>query len=311
MTASWRSKEARGIIHSKSKGPRIRWVNAINPSLRAGDEMSCPSSISEAGGKYEGATNFSFLCLLFSADWMIPNHLGRAVHCSESTDSNVKLIQKYPQRHTHKQWLTWAPMVQSYWHIKLTITVKNLGRGIIDIIFLEFRQKCRSSNLRLKRTRRVNPGLYCRQETGEGNGNLLQYSCLENPMDRRAWQAIVHRAAKNWTRLSDFTSSSGSGSQSWLLIRTTGNLKKSREMAYELNKTALNPGWRCLCFCDLRILKRSLSKFTQRGQVPAFSSIAPHRSDHSFSRKKSSSLVAQAVKNLPAMQEIQVWSLGW
>ena len=28
--------------------------------------------------------------------------------------------------------------------------------------------------------------------TGEGNGNLLQYSCLENPMDRGAWQATVH-----------------------------------------------------------------------------------------------------------------------
>ena len=27
---------------------------------------------------------------------------------------------------------------------------------------------------------------------GEGNGNPLQYSCLENPMDRRAWQAAVH-----------------------------------------------------------------------------------------------------------------------
>jgi len=31
---------------------------------------------------------------------------------------------------------------------------------------------------------------------GEGNGNLLQYSCLENPMDRGAWRATVHRAAR-------------------------------------------------------------------------------------------------------------------
>ena len=30
----------------------------------------------------------------------------------------------------------------------------------------------------------------------EGNGNLLQYSCLENPMDIGAWQAIVHKVAK-------------------------------------------------------------------------------------------------------------------
>ena len=33
---------------------------------------------------------------------------------------------------------------------------------------------------------------------GEGNGNPLQYSCLEHPMDRGAWQATVHRAAKEW-----------------------------------------------------------------------------------------------------------------
>ena len=31
---------------------------------------------------------------------------------------------------------------------------------------------------------------------GEGNGNILQYSCLENPMGRGAWQAIVHGIAK-------------------------------------------------------------------------------------------------------------------
>ena len=35
----------------------------------------------------------------------------------------------------------------------------------------------------------------------EGNGNPLQYSCLENPMDREAWQATVHRAPKSWTQL--------------------------------------------------------------------------------------------------------------
>ena len=33
--------------------------------------------------------------------------------------------------------------------------------------------------------------------TGEGNGNPLQYSCLENPMDREAWQATVHGVAES------------------------------------------------------------------------------------------------------------------
>ena len=40
---------------------------------------------------------------------------------------------------------------------------------------------------------------------GEGNGTPLQYSCLENPMDRGAWWATVHGVAKSQTRLSDFT----------------------------------------------------------------------------------------------------------
>ena len=38
---------------------------------------------------------------------------------------------------------------------------------------------------------------------GEGNGNPLQYSCLENPMHRGAWQATVHGVAKILAQLSD------------------------------------------------------------------------------------------------------------
>ena len=38
-----------------------------------------------------------------------------------------------------------------------------------------------------------------------GNGTLLQYSCLENPMDGGAWKAAVHGVAKSRTRLSAFT----------------------------------------------------------------------------------------------------------
>ena len=40
---------------------------------------------------------------------------------------------------------------------------------------------------------------------GEGNGNLLQYSYLKNPMDGGVWSATVHGVAKSRTRLSDFT----------------------------------------------------------------------------------------------------------
>ena len=41
------------------------------------------------------------------------------------------------------------------------------------------------------------PGLG--RSPGEGNGNPLQYSCLENPMDREAWWATVHGVTKSWT----------------------------------------------------------------------------------------------------------------
>ena len=46
---------------------------------------------------------------------------------------------------------------------------------------------------------------YFRQYYGESNGNPLQYSCLENPMDKRAWWAAVHGVTKSRTQLSDFT----------------------------------------------------------------------------------------------------------
>ena len=48
------------------------------------------------------------------------------------------------------------------------------------------------------------PGLG--RSPGEGNGNPLQYSCLENPTDSGAWWATVHGVEKSRTLLSDFTS---------------------------------------------------------------------------------------------------------
>ena len=45
------------------------------------------------------------------------------------------------------------------------------------------------------------PGLG--RSSGGGHGNPLQYSCLENPMDRGAWWATVHGFTKSYTQLSD------------------------------------------------------------------------------------------------------------
>ena len=42
-----------------------------------------------------------------------------------------------------------------------------------------------------------------RRSPGGGNDNPLQCSCLENPVDRGAWQATVHEVTKSWTQLSD------------------------------------------------------------------------------------------------------------
>ena len=57
--------------------------------------------------------------------------------------------------------------------------------------------------LSVQETQRCRFDPWVGRSPGVGNGKLLQYSCLENSMDRGAWRAIVHGAAKSWTQLSD------------------------------------------------------------------------------------------------------------
>ena len=45
--------------------------------------------------------------------------------------------------------------------------------------------------------------LLFRKNSGEGNGTPLQYSCLENPRDGKAWWAAIYGVTQSWTRLSD------------------------------------------------------------------------------------------------------------
>src|SRR5574341_408764 len=52
---------------------------------------------------------------------------------------------------------------------------------------------------------------------GEGNGNPLQCSCLENPRDRGAWWAAINGVAQSWTRLKRLSSSSSSNRDSSLI----------------------------------------------------------------------------------------------
>ena len=64
---------------------------------------------------------------------------------------------------------------------------------------------------------------------GEENGNPVQYSCLENPMDRGAWRAAVHGVAKSWTRLSDCTHTctrNGKETQKWKGVEKEREIEK-------------------------------------------------------------------------------------
>ena len=56
--------------------------------------------------------------------------------------------------------------------------------------------------------------------TGEGNGNPLQCSCLENPRDGGAWWAAVYGVAQGWTRLKRLSSGGGSSSATWEALFT-------------------------------------------------------------------------------------------
>ena len=75
------------------------------------------------------------------------------------------------------------------------------------MIFLIHILKSRNKNLprNSQKKRRLDLWLLEAGWGGEGNGTPLQYSCLENPMDRGAWWAAVHGVAKSWTQLRDFT----------------------------------------------------------------------------------------------------------
>ena len=94
---------------------------------------------------------------------------------------------------------------------------------------------------------------------GEGNSNPLQYSCLENPMDRGAWQATVHGVAKSQTRLSNFTSLSTIG-------KLRGMISFSKQPLISVtNRYKRIPSWysydeRCLNYYKIFIIYDSHAK---------------------------------------------------
>ena len=68
---------------------------------------------------------------------------------------------------------------------------------------------------------KIDNSLQLRTYSGEGNGNPLQYSCLQNPRDREAWWAAAYGGAQSWTRLKQLSSSSSSSSKN-IFILTLG-----------------------------------------------------------------------------------------
>ena len=70
---------------------------------------------------------------------------------------------------------------------------------------------------------------------GEGNGNLLQYSCLENAMDRGAWRALVHWVKKSWSQLSAHTHT-----HTHIYIYITESLCCTLETLYSINQLYFN-----------------------------------------------------------------------
>ena len=74
-----------------------------------------------------------------------------------------------------------------------------LGGGYAQIMGFPGGISGKESACQCRRCKRCKLEPWSERFPGEGNGNLFQYSCLGNPMDRGAWQAIVHGVTKNGT----------------------------------------------------------------------------------------------------------------
>ena len=102
-----------------------------------------------------------------------------------------------------------------------------------------------------------------RWSPGEGNGNPLQYSCLENPMDRRAWRATVHSVAKSWTQLKRISTHTMNLTMYWPIKEGSG-LKWLKTQISEIGRPRFIPWlfhllavwacyWALLLFLENRI----------------------------------------------------------
>ena len=123
-------------------------------------------------------------------------------------------------------------------------------REFPEVLFLSLVNNSENMGDGFARKPGFDPGLG--RSPGEGNGNPLQYSYLENPMDRGAWQATVHRVAKSRTRLSNFTHSTHS------LTQVLESLEASPSIALVNDVQLIQRHLEVLCcFSSFSLLPRS------------------------------------------------------
>ena len=119
--------------------------------------------------------------------------------------------------------------------------------------------------------------------TGEGNGNPLQYSCPENPMDREAWWATVQRVAKSRTQLSTHTQHFLKVAKSFVLpflffikVRVRGAEYNHSQIVKRLDFYQIrSDAQSCPTLCDP--MNRSMPGLPVHHQLPEFTQTQVHR----------------------------------
>ena len=102
---------------------------------------------------------------------------------------------------------SWISGSQNLYEIRDVSCWRLLSLGVICYVATDDTGFPGASEVKASASNAGDPGLIpgSGRSSGEGNGNPLQYSCLENPMDWGAWWAVVHGVTKSRTWLSDFT----------------------------------------------------------------------------------------------------------
>ena len=108
---------------------------------------------------------------------------------------------------------TWGQAIHGSSSLSWMVALVSLQAFLLSVRFLCQmkhlpQNHCKVQQREITQTLEGRVNLLCSHRNGEGNGNPLQCSCLENPRDRGAWWAAVYGAAQSRTRLKRLSSSS-------------------------------------------------------------------------------------------------------